>query len=88
MAATAINRHDTRMADDATYAHVRLLTVEEAADYLSVSIRFVRRIIHERRIAVVRLGRHVRLAEPDLKAFVVAGREPALSSSTASVWRR
>lgn len=60
-------------------APARLLTVEEAADYLSVSVRFIRRIIHERRIPVVRLGRHVRLAEPDLEAFVAAGRQPAVS---------
>ena len=36
--------------------------------------RFVRRLIAERRIAYVKLGRHVRIAAGDLEAFIVAGR--------------
>jgi excisionase family DNA binding protein len=51
-----------------------LLTVEQAADVLNVSVRFVRRLIAERRIAVHRIGRHVRLARADLEAFVAQGR--------------
>jgi excisionase family DNA binding protein len=52
----------------------RLLTVEEAADRLGTSVRFVRRLIAERRIAYVRIGRHVRIAEADLASFIAAGR--------------
>jgi excisionase family DNA binding protein len=55
----------------------QLLTVDEAAAYLNVTVRFVRRIIAERRIGVHRLGRHVRLSTEDLDAFVLAGRSPA-----------
>ena len=55
----------------------RLLTVEEAADRLGTSVRFVRRLIVERRIAYVRVGRHVRIAEADLASFVAAGRVEA-----------
>jgi excisionase family DNA binding protein len=55
------------------------LTVDEAAAALNVPVRFIRRLIAERRIAVVRLGRHVRLAEVDLEAFVTAGRTEANS---------
>ena len=55
----------------------RLLTVEEAADRLGTSVRFVRRLIAERRIAYVRVGRHVRIAEADLASFVAAGRVEA-----------
>jgi excisionase family DNA binding protein len=51
-----------------------LLTVEQAADRLGTSERFVRRLIAERRIAYVKLGRHVRIAEPDLINFVATGR--------------
>ena len=51
-----------------------LLTVGEAADYLSTSERFVRRLIAERRIAFHHVGRHVRLAVSDLDAFIAAGR--------------
>ena len=55
----------------------RLLTVEEAADRLGTSVRFVRRLIAERRIAYVKVGRHVRIAEADLASFVAAGRVEA-----------
>ena len=51
-----------------------LLTVEEAADRLGTSVRFVRRLVFERRIAYTKLGRHVRIAARDLAAFVEAGR--------------
>jgi excisionase family DNA binding protein len=50
------------------------LTVEEAAGRLGTSVRFVRRLIAERRIAYVKVGRHVRIAETDLASFVAAGR--------------
>jgi excisionase family DNA binding protein len=56
----------------------RLLTVPEAAERLRASDRFVRRLIAERRIAVVRVGRHVRLAEADLDEFAASGRLEAL----------
>ena len=46
----------------------RLLTVEDAADQLGTSVRFVRRLIFERRIAFVKVGRHVRIASADLDA--------------------
>jgi excisionase family DNA binding protein len=52
----------------------KLLTVEEAADRLGTSVRFVRRLIVERRIAYIKVGRHVRIAEADLARFVAAGR--------------
>jgi excisionase family DNA binding protein len=51
-----------------------LLSVEQAAERLGTSVRFVRRLIAERRIAYVKLGRHVRIATEDLEAFIVAGR--------------
>jgi excisionase family DNA binding protein len=51
-----------------------LLTVDQAAERLGTSVRFVRRLIAERRIAYVKLGRHVRIAVVDLEAFIVAGR--------------
>jgi excisionase family DNA binding protein len=51
-----------------------LLTVDQAAERLGTSARFVRRLIAERQIAYVKLGRHVRIAAEDLEAFIVAGR--------------
>jgi excisionase family DNA binding protein len=55
----------------------KLLTVQEAAEQLGTSVRFVRRLIAERRIAYVRVGRHIRIAEADLASFVAAGRVEA-----------
>jgi excisionase family DNA binding protein len=37
-------------------------------------VRFVRRLVFERRIAYVKLGRHVRIASRDLEAFIWARR--------------
>ena len=54
-----------------------MLTVEQAAERLGTSERFVRRLIAERRIAYVRVGRHVRIADADLASFVAAGRVEA-----------
>jgi excisionase family DNA binding protein len=51
-----------------------LLSVEQAAERLGTSVRFVRRLVFERRIAYVKLGRHVRIATRDLDAFIAAGR--------------
>ena len=51
-----------------------LLTVDQAAERLGTSARFVRRLIAERRIAYVKLGRHVRITAADLEAFIACGR--------------
>jgi excisionase family DNA binding protein len=56
----------------------RLLTVVEAAERLGTSPRFVRRLVFERRIAFVKVGRHVRITSADLDAFIAAGRVTAL----------
>ena len=54
-----------------------LLTVDEAAEAMGTSARFIRRLIAERRIAYTKLGRHVRIAESDLINSVTAGRVEA-----------
>ena len=51
----------------------RLLTVAEVAEVLGTSERFPRRLIQERRISFVRVGRHVRIPESALRAFIAAG---------------
>lgn len=53
---------------------MKLLTVEEAAQRLGVGVRFVRRLVAERRIRIHKIGKHVRIAESDLDAFIAAGR--------------
>jgi excisionase family DNA binding protein len=60
----------------------KYLTVDEAAAYLNTGVRFVRRLIAERRIAFHKAGVHVRLALVDLDAFMLAGRvEPITRAS-------
>jgi excisionase family DNA binding protein len=54
-----------------------LLSVDQAAERLGTSERFVRRLVFERRIPFTKLGRHVRIAAPDLDAFIAAGRVEA-----------
>ncbi len=51
----------------------RLLTVDQAAELLGTTPRFPRRLIEERRIRFVRVGRHVRIPESAVVAFVEAG---------------
>lgn len=48
----------------------RLLTIEEAAERLNVSVRNIRHQIYRRRLPVVKIGRLVRVDEKDLEAFI------------------
>jgi excisionase family DNA binding protein len=48
----------------------RLLTVGEVAERLGTTVRFPRRLIEERRITFVKVGRHVRIPESAVSAFV------------------
>jgi excisionase family DNA binding protein len=61
-----------------------LLTVAEAATRISMSARYVRRLIAERRIVFYRLGRSVRIDPADLTTFITSSRVEPLTS--ASVW--
>lgn len=54
-----------------------LLSIPEVADRLGTSQRFVRRLITERRIPYTKLGKHVRIADADVNAFIAAGRVEA-----------
>jgi excisionase family DNA binding protein len=51
----------------------QLLTVDEVADALGTSVRFPRRLIAERRIRFVQIGRLVRIPESALEEFVREG---------------
>lgn len=51
----------------------RLLTVDEAAERLGTSTRFPRRLIAERRITFVRVGRHVRIPEAAIEEMIASG---------------
>jgi len=55
----------------------KLLTVDQVAERMGTSPRFVRRLVFERRIAFIKVGRHVRISAADLDAFLVEGRVDA-----------
>ena len=63
---------------------VELLTIEQAAERISMSARYVRRLIAERRIVFYRLGRAVRIDPADLAQFITAGRIEPITETT--VW--
>ncbi|QXJ22800.1 excisionase family DNA-binding protein [Actinomadura graeca] len=63
----------------------RLLTVEQAAVFLNTSPRFPRRLVAERRIRFVKVGRFVRIPESALREFVSAGLVEPMTAS--DVWR-
>lgn len=52
----------------------RLLTIQEVADRLNVEVRFVRRLVAERRIVFHKVGRYVRFDRADVEALIEAGR--------------
>ncbi|MEV5773012.1 helix-turn-helix domain-containing protein [Streptomyces antimycoticus] len=47
-----------------------LLTVDQVADRLGTTVRFPRRLIEERRITFVKVGRHVRIPESAVSAYI------------------
>ncbi|WP_341684321.1 helix-turn-helix domain-containing protein [Nocardia farcinica] len=54
------------------------LDVNGAAEYLGTGVRFVRRLVAERRVVFYKVGGHVRFKVADLEEFVQAGRvDPA-----------
>ena len=51
----------------------KLLTIREAAERLGTSVRFPRRLIAERRILFVRVGRLVRIPESAIDEMIASG---------------
>lgn len=54
--------------------HEPPLTIEEAAAFLNVTERWVRRAIYESRLPYYKLGHHVRLAVEDLRAYLASAK--------------
>jgi excisionase family DNA binding protein len=55
-----------------------LIDIEQAAIRLGVSVRFMRRLVDERRIPFHKIGKYVRFDPADLDRFAMQGRvEPA-----------
>ena len=55
-----------------------LLSVEDVAVELGTTVRFVRRLVQERRIRFHKIGKFVRIARADLEAFVSAAEVPPM----------
>ena len=55
----------------------KLYTKAEAAEQLNVPLRFVERCVFQRRVRVIRLGRHVRIPESALAELLTIGTTPA-----------
>jgi excisionase family DNA binding protein len=53
--------------------HHLLYTVNQAAQRMGVGERMVRRLIAERRIEFVKVGKHVRISEVAIQHFLQAG---------------
>jgi excisionase family DNA binding protein len=51
----------------------RYLSIVEAADYLNVGVRFMRRLVGDRRIRHYKVGKFLRFDPADLDAFAAAG---------------
>ena len=66
----------------------RLLTVGQVAELLGTTERFPRRLIAERRIRYVHIGRHVRIPESALADFISAGRVEPLTFTAIRVRSR
>ncbi|MFF8969028.1 excisionase family DNA-binding protein [Streptomyces sp. NPDC014995] len=48
----------------------RYLSVDQVAELLGTTARFPRRLIEERRIRYVKVGRHVRIPESAVEEFI------------------
>lgn len=58
-----------------------LLDLAEAADYLGVSLRWMRRVMAERRLPTVKLGRRIKITKAALDDFLEANTRPANGSA-------
>ena len=56
-----------------------LISVEQLAEELGVSVRYVRRIIAERRIPYVKVGHLIRFQRDEVEGWVDANRVDALT---------
>ena len=50
----------------------RYLSVDQVAELLGTTVRFPRRLVEERRITYVKVGRHVRIPESAVRDFIAA----------------
>jgi excisionase family DNA binding protein len=61
----------------------RHLTVAQVAELLGTTERFPRRLIAERRVRFVRIGRHVRIPESAIRELLASGAVEPLANKAA-----
>ncbi|MER6272056.1 helix-turn-helix domain-containing protein [Streptomyces sp900105755] len=66
----------------------RLLTVDQVAERLGTGLRFPRRLIEERRITFVKVGRHVRIPESAVDEYVSSHTVEPIVLRPSSAYRR
>ncbi len=64
-----------------------LLDPEQAALYLNTSMRHIRRLRDECRIAYVKIGGKLRYRRQDLDDYVVANTHQAIDEQETGVWQ-
>jgi excisionase family DNA binding protein len=62
----------------ATISRPRLLDIDAVADLLAVTPRHIRRLVAERRIPYVKVGRFIRFDPADLESWLDGTRRPEL----------
>ncbi|WP_078893866.1 helix-turn-helix domain-containing protein [Streptomyces sp. CT34] len=61
-----------------------LLSPAEAAEHLGTGVRFIRRLVQERRIRYVKVGRHVRIRTSVLDAYIDDHTVPTLREARSA----
>jgi excisionase family DNA binding protein len=73
------------MAVESDTVRHRLLNIEQAADYLNASVRFVRDRRRDGHIRAVKLGGLLRFDPNDLDAYIESCREPSDAGTFAEL---
>ncbi len=68
--------------NDTATSKDRLLTRQEAADYLNVTLRFVTRCVQQRRVRYIRVGSMVRIPESALEEYIEAHSVPSADKAS------
>ncbi len=76
-------RRDTRPRGELP----RLVSIEQIAEHLGVSVRHVRRLVFERRIPYVKWGHLVRFDIDEVIAWVTSSRVAAVNDATIGARR-
>ena len=70
--ATGISNNNARLKNERN-----LLTVEQAAEQLAMSVSFIRKRIQDRSLGHVKAGGSIRIRQSDIDSFVDKGIRPA-----------